>query len=352
MKPPGDRSPCGDGGAHPARPPPCILQPAEPSGSAAGTHHLTPVDHDVAPLPIDLFALGRGLAYLAALALVGAALFAALIPRWRGEDDDDRSLAARALVATWRWAMVPALLLPIAHVIRARGQVTSFLEPGEPFAWEAAHPILFSTGWGRGWLAQLAASLLALVAVALAPRRPAVGVAMVGTTALLVAGTSSLTGHAMAHPWGPGLGVGLHTLHLLGGGIWLGTLAAMFMAGIRLVRGGDDHAALARMVRTFSPVALAGAALAVVAGGLLSLVYVGTLADLTGSAYGQAILVKLGVLALVVGLGAWNWRKTLPTLGTPAASASLHRSAAYELGFAILLLAVTAVLVALPAPAV
>ena len=115
------------------------------------------MDHETVPLPLDLYTLGRGLAYAAALALVGVALFAALIPRWRGADDDDQALAARALATTWRWALVPVLLLPLAHLLRAYGQVRAFLEPGEPLQWEVAHPILFSTAWGKGWLAQLAA---------------------------------------------------------------------------------------------------------------------------------------------------------------------------------------------------
>lgn len=309
------------------------------------------MDHENVPLPLDLYTLGRGLAYAAALALVGVALFAALIPRWRGADDDDQALAARALATTWRWALVPVLLLPLAHLLRAYGQVRAFLEPGEPLQWEVAHPILFSTAWGKGWLAQLAASLLALPAVLLAPRRPAVGVALVGTAALLVAGTSPLTGHALEHPWGAALGVGLHTLHLLGGGIWLGTLAAMFIAGIRQARGGEDHAALARLVAVFSPLALTGAALAVGAGSLLGYAYVGSLPRLLASQYGAALVTKVVVLLGVMGFGAWNWQRLLPSLGTPDATEALRRSAGFELAVALLLVAVTAVLVALPAPA-
>jgi putative copper export protein len=309
------------------------------------------VEHDAAPLPLDLFALGRGLAFAATLALVGSALFLALIPRWRAEDDDDQTLAARSLAATWPWAFGAAVLLLVAHLLRGFGQVRSFLEPGEPITWEVARPILVSTAWGGAWVIQVASAVLALVAVRLAPRRPAVGVGLVGTAALLVAGTTPLTGHATEHPWGTSLGVGLHTLHLLGGGIWLGTLATIFVAGIRLVRNGGDHRALARLITVFSPIALAGAGLAIVAGLLLSLAYVGTVANLLGTSYGRVVLIKVTVLAIVMGFGAWNWRRLLPTLGTPSASARLRRSAAFELTFALVLVAVTAILVALPAPA-
>ncbi|HXI20084.1 MAG TPA: hypothetical protein VNH46_03315, partial [Gemmatimonadales bacterium] len=97
---------------------------------------------DAGALPLDLFAFGRGLAFAATLVLIGACVFAALIPRWRDPLDDDRSLAARALGVTWRVAAGAALVLLLAHVLRGYGEVRSFLDPIEPFTWEAARPVL------------------------------------------------------------------------------------------------------------------------------------------------------------------------------------------------------------------
>jgi copper transport protein len=114
--------------------------------------------------------------------------------------------------------------------------------------------------------------------------------------------------------------------------------------------GGADHAAVARMVARFSPVALTGAALAVGAGLLLAVAYVGDFAALGGTTYGRTLLVKVGCLGFTAALGAWNWRRVRPRLGTPAATATLRRSAALELILGFCLLAATAVLVALPAP--
>lgn len=308
------------------------------------------MDHEQVALPIDLYAAGRTLAYLGALILVGACVFAALVPRWRLPEDDGRSLPARALAGAWTAAIAAAVILLAAHLIRAYGQVHAFLEPSEAFTWQAARPILFQTTWGRGWLAQLAAAIASLPLAVVARRWPAPGLGLLGTAALLVAAASPLTGHAVEHPWGARLGVGLHTLHLLGGGIWLGTLATMTFAGLRLA--GNEHAAVARMVAVFSPVALAGAGLAVAAGALMSYAYVGDLTSLVGTAYGRALLVKVGLLLLALGLGAWNWRRISPALGVPHATRALTRSAAAELLIGLLIVSVTAVLVALPAPKV
>lgn len=310
------------------------------------------MDHDLAPIPLDFYAAARGAAYLATLLLIGSCAFAALVPRWRDPGDDDQSLAARALAGTWRVAGWAAALLLLAHLSRGYGQVRSFLEPFEPFSWDAARPVLLQTAWGSAWLAQVVAALLVLPLALYCRREPATGLALLGAAVLLTVAATPRTGHAAENPWGPGLGLGLHALHLVGGGIWLGSLGVMFLAGLRRAaapRAGLDEA-VARMVRVFSPLALTGAALAIGTGGLLGVAYVGSLASLWGSSYGRVLLLKILLLLVTMAFGAWNWRKLSPGLGTPGATAALTRSAAIELIVALLLLSVTAVLVALPAP--
>jgi putative copper export protein len=104
------------------------------------------------------------------------------------------------------------------------------------------------------------------------------------------------------------------------------------------------------MVGAFSPVALVGAGLAIGAGSLMAYAYVGDLASLRSTRYGLTLLVKVSLLALTMALGAWNWRRVKPRLGTGSATRELRRSATLELCVALVLLGVTAVLVALSAP--
>jgi putative copper export protein len=310
------------------------------------------VHPDDGPLPIDLYALGRGLTSWAVLALVGVTVFVALIPRWRLAEDDERSLAARALARAWQVALTGSLLLLGADLLRAYGQVRSFLDPSEPFAWEVARPMLLQTAWGRGWICQISVAVLTLMAILATRRRPAIGLGLVGTSALALAAVTPLTGHAVENPWGTSLGVGLHAVHLIGGGVWIGTLFTMLVAGLRVASAPGDDAAVGRMVRAFSPVALTGAGLAIGAGSLMGVAYVGDLASLLAGRYGTALLIKLGLLGLTLGFGAWNWKRVTPTLGQPRGTAALRRSATIEVVIAFLVVAVTAVLVALPAPKV
>ena len=58
--------------------------------------------------------------------------------------------------------------------------------------------------------------------------------------------------------------------------------------------------------------------------------------------------VKLGILGVVAFTGFYNWRFVQPTLGTHTATERLQRSARIEGGVAVVVLLVTAVLVATP----
>ncbi|HET7321019.1 MAG TPA: CopD family protein, partial [Longimicrobiaceae bacterium] len=73
--------------------------------------------------------------------------------------------------------------------------------------------------------------------------------------------------------------------------------------------------------------------------------------DLWTTPYGRTLLLKLVLLLGVFGTGAYNWLRVKPSLGGEEAAAHLRRSAAAELGIGVIVLAVTAMLVATPLPA-
>lgn len=306
------------------------------------------MNHDDVKIVFDLFAFGRALAYSATIVLIGSCVFAALIPSWRLTEDDDDSLAARALQNSWRVAAWAPIVLVVAHLIRGYAQVHSFLDP-DPFTWEAARPILLQTTWGKGWLAQVAAALIAIPLTRLAPRRPAIGLSLVGTAALIVAITSPLTGHAIEHPWGAMVGVGLHSLHILGGSLWLGTLICLAWAALRAAKAGDALA-VARVVNVFSPIALIGAGMAVSAGLLMAYAYVGSIDAIWNTPYGLTLFRKSVALAFTAALGFYNWKWVTPKLGTPAGTTRLRRTATIEILIGMIIIVLTAILVSLPAP--
>ena len=162
-----------------------------------------------------------------------------------------------------------------------------------------------------------------------------------------------LSGHQAASPLGAPLAVVLNALHVLGTAGWLGTLALLVLTGLPIAAAVEsfDHEQVAAILHVFSPVVLIAAAVAGATGVTLAAANVGSVPALWQSEYGRLLLVKLAVLSVVAGTGAYNWRRVLPALGTPVATTALRRSASVEAVVAILVVAVTSVLVATPTEA-
>ena len=308
-------------------------------------------------LSLDLYALARWIAYSATLVIIGASVGAHLLGRLDGAGGRAGEAIRGAREAAWRCALVAPLVLVLAHLLRLYKQVASFLEPGEPMTSDGVRAVVAGTTWGHGWVIQILAALLALVLLGVArwrlkgDGRRVVPEAVLA--ALAVAFASPLTGHAVENPWGRVPGILLHGLHALGAGVWLGTLCVLFLAGFRAIQAGgvfDGTAVLARLVRIFSPVALCGAGLAVSAGLLLGVAYVGSFANLWSTIYGRTLLVKTGLLLGTMALGAYNWKRVTPRLDSAHGASIFRSSAAAELTLGALILAATALLVALPAP--
>jgi copper transport protein len=151
------------------------------------------------------------------------------------------------------------------------------------------------------------------------------------------------------------LGAMVNPLHVLGASLWLGTLFVLVFCGVReQLRDGVDAAArepaVAQMVHRFSVVALGGAGLLGVTGVVTSWTHLKHLDALWTTPYGQALFRKLVVVACVVALGAWNWRRVGPSLGHHGGAVRIRRSAIAELAVAAVVLLLTAILVSTPSP--
>jgi len=195
-------------------------------------------------------------------------------------------------------------------------------------------------------LAQVVLLVALLAAFALAWRRSAVGWPVAAVAGIAFALRNVLAGKltGMVNP-----------LHVLGGSLWLGTLFVLVVCGLGqmlrpTVPAPDREQAVAEMVHRFSVVGLGGAALLGITGVITGWTHLNPFAALWTTPYGYALLSKLGVVAVVVGLGAWNWRRVGPSLGADGGAMKIRRSASTELVFAAVVLLVTAILVSLPSP--
>ena len=300
------------------------------------------------------YAAIRAVQSVAIVGLIGVlALHLLVLPRFARQGTSGEATAAaaeRRALPLVTWAMGA---FGVATVARLVAQHAAMFGVQERWTTATVGALLLHSGWGFGWwlaLAGTAASFWALRRIVLG-RIYGWQLLAGGTVALTV--SLAMSGHAAAAP-SPVLAMVIHALHVLGAGGWVGGLAMLVLAAVPAALASpeaDRHGDVARLVAAFSPTALGFAGLLVLTGAIAGWRNIGSWDGLLHSLYGQRLLAKLAVLAVTAGTGAYNWKRVLPSLGCATSSARLRRSATVELGAALVVLVITAVLVATPMPA-
>lgn len=330
-----------------------VIAPGE-SAAHALHHGATTPDQGAFDAGAPLFVVLRWLMYLALLGIIGAVVFQgvvlALVRRTGGEIG--RRLAATLSPAVAGVGLAAAVLLLLSLPGRLIAQSFAMHDPGEAFDPMLLLAVLRHTIWGWSWLAQLGAGIVALWGFQRA-RRGSGSWTPIWWAAIVLAYTPAFAGHAIASErWVP-LAVLADGLHVLGAAGWLGTLSILVFVGLvgaLRLPAGERGAAAADLVNAFSPVALICAGVIAATGILAAWIHIGRVSDVWATTYGRVLLLKLGILSVVVATGAYNWRWVRPTLGDELGLHRIRRSAKIELGVAVAVLLVTAVLVALPTP--
>lgn len=291
--------------------------------------------------------------FVSLLGMIGAVAFRYGVLSRLDRDPALQPVAARAEAAVWFVALGAAALSVAALFARLWMQVSAL---GGGGAWDGdrLQVLLRDTGWGLAWVLQAIATLAFVIGLFIvrAPHGRSVGWMGAAAGAVLLSAVPALSGHAASVGKLNGLAILSDTVHVLGAGVWLGTLATILAVGIpaALLSGAGAGGHVAAMVRAFSPMALAGAGAVGVTGVINVLFQLDVVSDVWTTGYGRTLLIKLALLAGVAALGFYNWRRVLPALGDDPATARLRTSARAELGLGLVVLLVTAVLVALPTP--
>jgi copper transport protein len=186
---------------------------------------------------------------------------------------------------------------------------------------------------------------LGLIVLAAARRGGRFTTPALAAGAFLVALSFALAGHAAtAGPaWitGPAL-----TLHALSAAYWGGAFAPLLMALRRLPRP-EAYVLLS----AFSSRAIVAVAGLLLAGAVLAALQVRTPSALIATDYGRLLLLKVSLVALLLGLGAINRLVLTPRLaGRDEAAAQLRRTIGADLALAAGVVALTAGLGTVPPP--
>jgi copper transport protein len=307
------------------------------------------------------FGIVRGLAYLALALAAGGAAFVLAV--WRpafGAATVSADARKRAKDAFGRRVgMVAVVAVALGISTSALGIVFQGAVAGGTSFWSAFDPTVvrdvlhthFGTVWGLRLLAWILVG--ALLVYLPAPPRGAIGFLALLLGFLCV--TPALAGHAStASPaW---LLVPANVLHVVCMAVWVGGVAmllAALPAATRVLDPADRTRLLAGTITRFSAVALIAVAGLVAGGTIQAIAELDALSDFTTTPFGRAIVIKIGIVLILIGFGAWNRQRARPRLvalaaegATPGATgAALRRSLRVEMGLMVAALGVTAALV-------
>lgn len=324
------------------------------ANAIASDMHQDPISQPDSPVfgvESPVYVAIRWVQYGALLVIIGTVTFALLVlPRV------NRVSAAAPVAVMRRQAvhvgMIATLLLGTTAILRLLAQ--SYALHGAPLMPDPAllGTLLRVTQWGRAWVLEVVAILIALVAFvrARAQRRGMWPILSLAAVAMAV--SMALSGHAAAAPTLLTLAIVSDTLHIIGAGGWLGSLVVLLLVGIPETlrsEASERWRTVSVLVNAFSSTALAFAAITAVTGLFAAWMHIASLSALWQTRYGQTLLLKLVVLSLTAGIGFYNWRRVTPMLAAvPAATLRLRRSVAVELGIGIVVILITAILVATP----
>jgi putative copper export protein len=239
----------------------------------------------------------------------------------------------RRLCRVLGWA---AAFLLAALVLRVAMHTMAVFGPPEELEWDRIQLVAFRSRWGSFWRVQVVAATALVATTAWTKLDRRTGWPAASLAVLLCCLTLPLLGHAAGSP----RRLALHAAHVLGAGVWLGTVAAVLMAGgsrARRISGASHHQhshVRELLLRQLSPLAFPGAATVVAAGLIASLTYVGPVANLWTTPYGRWLTVKAMLFCGVIACGFLNWRRwgrgagrgrtmTLPT-GEPVGAAAIE----------------------------
>lgn len=325
------------------------------------------------PVTEAAFGIARGVQYAAiALAVGGLAfLLLAWLPALTAAGGSGEHWPRASLAFASRLRVVLVVAAATGAISAAAGVVLEGAEAAGVSAFSALKETVvretletkFGTIWGLAVVAWIAFGLL--VALLLAPaasrsRRVWLRAALAAVPLVFVVLVPALAGHGSTQS-PVALLFPVNVVHVAAMAVWLGGLAALLFVvprGTRELEVGDRGRLLAAALSRFSRVALVSVGAILLTGLIQAYVYVRHLDDLLSTGYGRAVLIKFGLLMVLIGIGAYNRRRSVPRLNRIAAGGEspgragllLRRALRGEVALLAVVIGVTAALASYAPP--
>ncbi|CDG53840.1 MULTISPECIES: copper resistance D family protein [Halomonadaceae] len=275
--------------------------------------------------------------YLSALVATGAVLFRLAFPRL--PDHDRRRVARMGVLSAWAGVILILFQWSLEAGYLGGGNIAA-----------ATNPMLLGIvfdGASGGRLILVVAGLLLVQAIQLnnlAFSKTANSLSLVGVLLVMLAFVQ--VGHTVNTPRLV-LAV-LLIVHLMAAAFWVASLWPLF----HLVGQHYNHGNTARILTRFGQLAMGGVGVLVLAGVTLATLLTGGLTPLLTTAYGQFLIGKVLIVAVLLLFAAANKWRLVPAFesGDATAPRRLQRSIALEVVLVVVILLITAVLTRVTSP--
>ncbi|MSO75405.1 MAG: copper resistance protein [Alphaproteobacteria bacterium] len=190
-----------------------------------------------------------------------------------------------------------------------------------------------------------AKAMVALIVALLCWRRQAAAGGLMAILAVLLIVAATGTTHAVGRLDGRPFLALMGALHMLGAAVWIGGIPYFLMA----LAETSDRRGLGRIGKRFSAMAMASVVVLVTTGTFMAVNYVGDWDALYGTAYGLMVMSKIMLLAVLLLLGAMNFRLVDRLAGDAATPLlRLRRFAEAEIGIGFTVFFAAASLTSIP----
>ena len=275
--------------------------------------------------------------YAGALVAAGSVLFSLAFPEL--SQRERRTVFTTLAVAAWTCIALLLLQWPLQAGYLGGGNLDSALDP-------TLLVIVFEGAAGNRLVLALAGLVLVQAILTLNRRHPVLGhlISLAGIGLILLA--FAQVGHTTGEP--RLVLSSLLALHLLAIAFWIGSLMPLY----QLAGSPSGHGHAAHILARFGQIAAVAVGTLILAGLALAGLLLGGIPPLIGTAYGQFLLAKLALIALLLLLAAGNKWRLVPAFerGDRKAPGRLRRSIGAEMLMVIGILLVTATMVTVSSP--
>ena len=286
----------------------------------------------------------RAVHFAATAITAGNILFQAAVAEPALRERADPSLAARTRALWISWGSLGIAVISGAIWLMLQAASMSGTPLGEALSPEVLSTVITETQFGQ--VTVVRSGIAACLAICLVCDRAEIAQWLGLAASLAFAATLAWTGHAASTVGIVGyLHLAADALHILAAAVWIGGLVSLILF-LSIVQHNSSPSLARHAVGRFSTMGIISVAALILTGVTNTLILVGSVRGLLATEYGQLLMIKLAVFALMLTFAGVNRLSLTPRLGKSGndARTSLMRNSTIEIVLGLVIFAIVGLL--------